>query len=343
MQEVRQETKKNKRRISKPVGIALFYMVCAATAAMVILHNNPLADKPTEDLKKICACALLLLACTIFGIYYDRIFIIPKELFQNRELIWKLAKNDFKKRYAGSYLGFLWALVQPVVTVVMYWIVFDVVFDTRSQMVASGVEVPYVLFLTAGLVPWFYFSEGITNGTNALLEYSYLVKKVVFQIDALPVVKLISALFTHAFFVVFMLVVFAVMGFYPDLYVLQVVYYSFCMVMFTAGLIYATSAVTVFFRDMKEVVAILLQIGMWVTPIMWNFESMQGIPKWAVVLLKLNPMYYIVSGYRDALINKTAFWEHPGLTLWFWGITLFTLWAGTTVFKRLRVHFADVL
>ena len=54
-------------------------------------------------------------------------------------------------------------------------------------------------------------------------------------------------------------------------------------------------------------------------------------------------MYYIVSGYRDALINKTAFWEYPGLTLWFWGITLFTLWAGTTVFKRLRVHFADVL
>ena len=159
MQEVRQETKKNKRRISKPVGIALFYIVCAATAAMVILHNNPLADKPTEDLKKICACALLLLACTIFGIYYDRIFIIPKELFQNRELIWKLAKNDFKKRYAGSYLGFLWALVQPVVTVVMYWIVFDVVFDTRSQMVASGVEVPYVLFLTAVLVPWFYFRK----------------------------------------------------------------------------------------------------------------------------------------------------------------------------------------
>ena len=140
-----------------------------------------------------------------------------------------------------------------------------------------------------GLVPWFYFQEALNGGTGVLDEYSYLVKKVVFQIDALPVVKLISALFTHAFFVVFMLVVFAVMGFYPDLYVLQIVYYSFCMVILTAGLIYATSAVTVFFRDMKEVVSILLQIGMWVTPIMWNFESMQGIPKWAVLLLKLNP------------------------------------------------------
>ena len=90
------------------------------------------------------------------------------------------------------------------------------------------------------------FSGGFKWRNRRLDEYSYLVKKVVFQIDALPVVKLISALFTHAFFVVFMLVVFAVMGFYPDLYVLQIVYYSFCMVILTAGLIYATSAVTVF-------------------------------------------------------------------------------------------------
>ena len=262
-----------------------------------------------------------------------------KELYQNRKLIWKLSKNDFRNKFAGAYFGIIWAFIQPMVTVAVYFVVFQL--GLRVQPAATGY--PYICWLVSGIIPWFFFSDALPSASNCLLEYSYLVKKVVFQIDALPVVKLISALFTHAFFVVFMLVVFAVMGFYPDLYVLQVVYYSFCMVTFTAGLIYATSAVTVFFRDMKEVVAILLQIGMWVTPIMWNFESMQGIPKWAVVLLKLNPMYYIVSGYRDALINKTAFWEHPGLTLWFWGITLFTLWAGTTVFKRLRVHFADVL
>lgn len=268
---------------------------------------------------------------------------LPKRLIASRKLIGNLAKNDFKKKFAGSYFGVIWAFIQPVITVLLYWFVFEFGLHQKVNDLRTGIEVPFVLWLMGGLVPWFYFQEALNGGTGVLDEYSYLVKKVVFQIDALPVVKLISALFTHAFFVVFMLVVFAVMGFYPDLYVLQVVYYSFCMVAFTAGLIYATSAVTVFFRDMKEVVAILLQIGMWVTPIMWNFESMQGIPKWAVVLLKLNPMYYIVSGYRDALINKTSFWEHPGLTLWFWGITLFTLWAGTTVFKRLRVHFADVL
>ena len=206
-------------KIPKPVGIGIFYAICLLVAIMVVTHNNPLApDQHTENLKKFCACALLTLACIIFGVYYDRMFIIPKELFQSRELIWKLAKNDFKKRYAGSYLGFVWALVQPVVTVAMYYVVFDVIFNTRSEMISSGVEVPYVLFLTAGLVPWFYFSEAITNGTNALLEYSYLVKKVVFNISILPIIKLIAATFIHVFFVAVLLVVAAIYGYYPTLY-----------------------------------------------------------------------------------------------------------------------------
>ena len=159
------------KSVPKPVGIGIFWGICILVGIMVVSHNNPLApDIHTENLKKFCACALLLLACVIFSVYYDRMLIIPRELFQSRELIWKLAKNDFKKRYAGSYLGFLWALVQPVVTVAMYYVVFDVIFNTRSEMVASGVEVPYVLFLTAGLVPWCTCSEGITSGTNALLE-----------------------------------------------------------------------------------------------------------------------------------------------------------------------------
>ena len=102
----------------------------------------------------------------------------------------------------------------------------------------------------------------------------------------LPVVKMISALFTHLFFVAFTMVLFICMGYMPDWYALQVVYYSFCMILFATGLVYATSAVTVFFRDMKEVVGILLQIGMWVTPIMWNFETMVQIPGWAIAVLK---------------------------------------------------------
>lgn len=264
-------------------------------------------------------------------------------LIGGRKLIWNLARNDIKKKFAGSYFGVIWAFVQPVITVLLYWFVFEKGLNSKATDLRTGIEIPFVLWLMAGLVPWFYFQEAMNGGTGVLVEYSYLVKKVVFQIDTLPVVKVISALFTHLFFVVFTLVVFCCMGYVPDLYALQVIYYSICMIVFTTGIAYATSAVTVFFRDMKEVVAIILQIGMWVTPIMWNFESMVQIPAWAITILKLNPMYYVVSGYRDALINKIGFWENPGLTIYFWIVTLVVFAIGTSVFKRLRPHFADVL
>lgn len=264
-------------------------------------------------------------------------------LVSDRKLIWNLAKNDIKKRFAGSNLGVIWAFVQPVITVLLYWFVFEKGLNSKATDLRTGIEIPFVLWLMAGLVPWFYFQEAMNGGTSVLMEYSYLVKKVVFRIDTLPVVKMISALFTHMFFVAFAIVVFWLMGYAPDLYTLQVVYYSVCMMVLTTGLVYATSAVTVFFQDMKEVVGIVLQIGIWVTPIMWNFESMTAIPGWAKHILQLNPMYYVVAGYRDALIHKIGFWENAGMTIYFWVFAIVIFALGTSVFKRLRPHFADVL
>ena len=271
----------------------------------------------------------------------SRLTRLPGELWQNRKLIWKLSKNDFKKRYAGSYLGFLWALVQPVVTVLMYYIVFDRVFQTRSQMIASGVEVPYVLYLTAGLVPWFFFSEAITNGTNALLEYSYLVKKVVFNISILPIIKLIAATFIHLFFVGVLLVVAACYGYYPTIYTLQVVYYSFCLFILVLALSYCTCAIVVFFRDLAQIINIGLQVGMWATPILWDIGMLKDDNM--ITLFKLNPLVYIVNGYRNAIYGNEWFFEHFYSSTYFWIFTVTLFCTGSLIFKRLKVHFADVL
>ena len=154
---------------------------------------------------------------------------------------------------------------------------------------------------------------------------------------------MVSALFVHLFFVAFMILLFWVMGYPPDWYVLQVIYYSAAMIVFLVGLVYATSAVVVFFKDLSQIVALIIQVGTWATPIMWNIESMTNIPEWAVTVLKLNPMYYVVSGYRDAMINKVGFWEHPLLTVWFWGVTVVVYCVGTHIFRKLRMLFADVL
>lgn len=330
------------KNLPKPVGIGIFFGICGVVAILVLTHNNPLApDVHTENLKKYCACALLILACIIFGLYYDRMFIIPIELFHSRKLIWKLSKNDFKKRYAGSYLGFIWALVQPVVTVVMYWLVFDKVFNTKAQMLASGVEVPYVLYLTAGLVPWFYFSESITNGTSALLEYSYLVKKVVFNISILPIIKLVAATFIHLFFVAVLLIVAICYGYYPTVYTVQVFYYSFCLFVLVLAMSYCTCAIAVFFRDLIQIINIGLQVGMWATPVLWDINMLSNDK--VITLFKLNPLVYIVNGYRNAIYGDEWFFEHFYSSTYFWIFTVTLFCISSLIFKRLKVHFADVL
>lgn len=334
-------TDTKKKYLPKPAGIAIFWGLGLILALVVVNHHNPLADQVTEQMKKVSGCVLIVFICIIFAIFYDRILTIPTELFQSRRLIWKLAKNDFKKRYAGSYLGIAWAMAQPVVTVVMYWIVFDKIFNTRSELAASGLEVPYVLYLTAGLVPWFYFSEALTQGTMALLEYNYLVKKVVFNISILPIIKVVAATFIHVFFVGVLLLVAAAYGYYPSVYTLQLIYYSFCLFLLVLGVSYMTCALVVFIRDLQQIIGIALQIGMWATPILWNIQMLTTDNM--KMLFKLNPLVYIVNGYRSAIYEKLWFWEHFYSSTYFWIFTISMFCLGTLIFRRMRTHFADVL
>ncbi|MCR5398514.1 MAG: ABC transporter permease [Lachnospiraceae bacterium] len=263
-----------------------------------------------------------------------------KGLYQNRELIWKLACNDFKKRYAGSYLGAIWAMIQPVVTIVMYYIVFDVIMKSGAQDGPRATSIPYVLFLTAGLVPWFFFQEALTHGTAAMVEYNYLVKKVVFDVSILPVIKVLAAIFIHIFFVCVMIVMACVYGYYPSIYTIQILYYSLCVLLLTLGLAYITSSIMVFFRDIAQIIGIILQIGMWATPILWNIESLSPIWK---TIISINPLVYVVTGYRNSVVGGVWFFEDVWGTVYFWCFTLIMLWLGTTLFNRLKPHFADVL
>lgn len=326
-------------KISKKAGVTVFSLVGLLMAVVIIVHQNtgPDADPEQELIKKIISCGLIFGACVIFARRYEKFTTLPIELVQSRRLIWKLAKNDFKKRYAGSYMGAVWAMIQPVVTVLMYYIVFEKVMGNPGRGDGS---VPFVLFLTAGLVPWFYFNEALNNGTNALLEYSYLVKKVVFKISILPIIKIIAASFIHVFFVVVLLIVAACYGYYPTVYTIQLVYYSVCLFVFVLALSYSTCAIVVFFKDLSQIISIALQIGMWATPILWDINSLDST--W-VTILKINPLVYVVNGYRSAVYERQWFWQDFFSTMYFWIFTVVLFGIGAAVFKRLKVHFADVV
>lgn len=263
-----------------------------------------------------------------------------KELYKNRNLIWELSKNDFKKRYAGSSLGRVWAFVMPLVQVALYYCVFGLVFPGRADMAAGDVEVPYVVWLTAGMVPWFFINEGITTGANAMTEYNYLVKKLVFKVGILPFIKTISASFIHIFFAFVLVVMYFIYGFRPSFQLMQIVYYSFCTFMLVLAITYTTSAVTVFFKDLLQIINIFLLVGMWGTPILWSINAIPERFRW---IFKINPIYYIIEGYRTTLFGGTWVHERWIETLIFWGIVAILFGIGAYVFKKLRPLFADVL
>ena len=264
---------------------------------------------------------------------------LMKEIVRKRKLIWNLAKADFRKRFVGSYFGIVWMLVQPIVTVLIYFFIFQVGF--KSVPPVPGV--PYVLWLIPGIVPWFFYSAALNCVTGCLQEYSYLVKKVVFQVEILPIIKLISCMLVHAFVAGIMLAVFLCYGRLPMATWIQILYYSFAAAMLALAFGYLTCAVNVFFKDMAQIVSICLQFGMWLTPIMYQETMFADKAPWFVTILKLNPFYYVVAGYRDSMLTGNWFWERPKLGIYFWVVTLVIGLVGLRVFKRLRPHFSDVL
>ncbi|WP_411348102.1 ABC transporter permease [Paenibacillus sp. WLX2291] len=305
---------------------------------MDIEAANQLANQGENLMFKVSSIILSIL----FGFLFSYTVVNVKSALRflkysidDRKLIWSLSKNDFKTKYAASYLGVVWGFIQPLLTIVTYWFVFQV--GLRSGDVA---DVPFILWFLVAIIPWFFFSDGIGGATSSFFDYSYLVKKVVFRIEVIPSVKIMSALYVHLFFIVFIFIVYAAYGYTPQLFNLQFIYYTGCMIVLVAAITIFTSATVLFFRDLNQIIGIVLQMGFWFTPIGWPSTMLS--PFW-LNIFKLNPMYYVVDGYRDSFINKVWFFEHPYHTIYFWLFCLVTLVFGVKIFNRLRTHFSDVL
>lgn len=273
----------------------------------------------------------------------DNVLFLIKEFVQflrslvsNKRLLIALTIDDFKQQYLGSYLGFCWALIKPTVFIAVIWFVFEVGF--RAAAVTS--DVPFVLWLMSGYSAWFYFSESLSSGVNAVISKQFLVKKVDFRVSILPLVVAFSALIIHFIFLLVVAILFLLNGFPPNKYWLQIPFYTINLVMFAIGLNWLVSSLRVFVKDIGPMIGIVLQVGFWGTPIFWSLVT---VPERYQMILKLNPMYFLVSGYRESFIGTRYFWERGYEVIVFLGISLFFFVLGALVFKRLRPHFGDVL
>ena len=328
----------NKKDTDDGVGL----ISCTDDPSVVFFLDDVLSNVPWWDSFRLrvalgSVVAALLLTLLIYRHVYLKDFIqISRDIWSNRVMVLNLAINDFSARYVGSYLGVIWAFIQPVTTIAVYCFVFQV--GLKSSAVN---EMPFSLWLTSGLIAWFFFSEAWLGCTNVFLEYSYIVKKVMFKLDIMPVFKILSFLFTHILFVSIVMVIFVANGLARSAWVLQIIYYMFALACLVTGLGLLTSSIMVFTRDVGQVLGIILQFGMWMTPILWHITA---FPEAFIPFFKLNPMYYIVDGYRKSYTATHFFMlDDPSWTVYYWLVTILIICLSVSIFRRLKHHFADVL
>jgi ABC-type polysaccharide/polyol phosphate export permease len=260
---------------------------------------------------------------------------LGKDLVRYNQMLRVLARREVESMYVGSFLGFIWTFIHPAVMILVFWFVFSIGFKAKPMN-----DIPFVVWLTCGMSPWFFFAGIITTSSGVIIQYAHLIKKTVFPSQILVVVKIMSNMVGHGAFVLLLIVLILFNDLPFSMYYFQVIYYLFCLLVLASGLGWLFSSLNVYARDIGQLVPVIIQVGFWATPIFWDINIM---PERVQFWLKLNPVYYIVQGYRESFISFVPFWEHAGYTLYFWCVALFILLAGGWVFRRLKPQFADVL
>jgi lipopolysaccharide transport system permease protein len=253
------------------------------------------------------------------------------EVYLYRELLAFLVWRDIKIRYRQTLLGGLWAVLQPFIAM----LIFSFIFNRLAHVESDGP--PYKLFAFAGLVPWTFFSVSVTHSSNSLVANHQLVSKVYFPRIFIPL-GTIGALLLD---LVLSLGLFAAMMLYyhwpvtPALFWLPV--FLLGAILAAGGIGLALSALNVSFRDVKYAVPFMVQMGLFVTPVIYPTHY---IPERWRFLMGLNPMAGVVLGFRHALLGSPASWNIMGLSL---TVSAFLFVSGLLIFRRMENRFADII
>ena len=257
-------------------------------------------------------------------------------IWRHRGLMISMVRRDILARYRGSVGGVLWTFLHPLLLMATYFFVFGIVLRTRfgADTSRSG----FVLYFLAGMLPWLAFSEAVGRSSSVILEYRTFVKKLVFPLETLPVNLVISGALTELFaLVIFLCALLAARRGIPAS-IVWLPLLLIAQILITGGLCWFLAATGVFLRDLGQIMTFVLTLWFFVTPICYPETS---IPSAAAPLLRLNPMYALVRGYRSIFLENHAPELRPLAALMLLGAALAI--AGHAWFHRLRKSFADVI
>lgn len=261
-----------------------------------------------------------------------------KSIINNRKLIWQLGKSEFKNRFASTSLGTIWGFLQPFIFMATYVIVFQYILQIRN----SG-EYPYIVWFLPGMAMWMLLNDSIMSASGSIRAYSYLVKKIVFPVDVIPIISIVASSFVSVVLILVAVITCIIFGYIPNILVLlYIIFAAYCFIIaFTRF----TSAVVTIVPDFANLLGIVMQLFFWFTPVIYDLGMLEASGHYTLLnLIKCTPFTYLVSGLRQSFIDENIITLNNGIyTIIFWAIVIIMFAWGNAIFKRNKKDFADVL
>jgi ABC-type polysaccharide/polyol phosphate export permease len=246
-------------------------------------------------------------------------------------LVVELVRRELKLRYRGTWLGFFWTLLNPLIMTLVYTLVF-------SYFLRIGIP-KFPAFLLCGLLPWMmWFTEGVTMGTNCLVDHAAFLKNAIFPSQILPIVAVSTGMMNYVFSLPVLIVLLLAFKVPLGVTIFALPLIMAVQFLFILGIVYFTATYNVFFRDLRYIVQHLLFALFFLTPIMYDFSI---VPAKFQILLKLNPMTHLINAYRNVLFYRIwPDWDNLGYVL---ALSLILVFFGAQAFERHREVFAEYL
>jgi ABC-type polysaccharide/polyol phosphate export permease len=254
----------------------------------------------------------------------------------NRRILWQLVKRDLFAAHHGSVLGAFWVLIDPLAYIALALCFFQYAVKGHEH---TGVS--YVAWVLPLIVLWTFSSTAISSSISMVREYSFLLRHQKFDMRLVALIKISSAALIHFVLLAIVLVFLILHSRLPvGWQMLALAYYFFAICALLVAVDWIIGSLGVFWKDVRGIVSILLQVGFWISPIFWEPS---GFPAPIAFVMYANPLFYPMNGYRKSIIMTdlgVSFW---GFTFYYWAVVGVLLYFGSRLFNRLSRNFGDVL
>lgn len=253
------------------------------------------------------------------------------------KLLPPLLSRDIKERYAGSTIGIFWTFLQPLLFILLYWLVFSQILRVRIQTDTG--EVPFLAFLLSGLLPWFALQEGVIRGASSIIDKRHIIKKVIFPVWLFPLSSVMSSLIQHGVGIIIFLSVFFIWK--GDVSIIQISFIIALLslqILLTSGLSLFFSSLSVYIRDIIQILGVAFQVIFYTSTILYPITA---VPEGLKTIILLNPATALAEAYHNTIL----YGKYPeiGGMIYLLTLTTVVVIAGIYVFRKLKKGFADVL